>query len=123
AFLDELALPKCDPVDLTVDAGADHDGVEPLHGAEAGQINRKIGLCDCGSPHRDSRTGRHGLLSFSSRLMILALEALPAQITQPSDRYDQQNPTDDTRPRHGCSWLEGNSPHRRYNVRALGLYK
>ena len=123
AFLDELAFLERDPVDLTVDAGADHDGVEALHGAEAGQIDRKIGLFDRGSPHRDGGTGRRALLGFSLRLMILALEALPAQITQRSDRYDQQSPTDGARPRHGCSWIEGSSQHCRYNVRALALYK
>ena len=46
AFLDELAFLKRDPVDLAVDAGADHDGVEALHGAEAGQVDRKIGFLD-----------------------------------------------------------------------------
>ena len=76
-----------------IDAGADNDGVEALHGAETGQIDRKVGLFDRGRPHRNGGTGSGGLLSFSSRLMILALESLPAQIAQRSDRYDQQNPT------------------------------
>jgi len=90
----ELAFPERDPVDLAVDAGADHDGVEALHGAEAGQIDRKIGLFDRGNPHGDGGTGRPALLSVSLRLMILSLETLPAQITQRSNRYDQQSPTD-----------------------------
>src|SRR5206468_7456752 len=94
ALLDELALLKRDPVDLAVDAGADHDGVEALHGAEAGQVDRKIGLFDWGSPHRDGGTRRGTFLSVSLRLMTLALESLPAQITQRCDRYDQQSPTD-----------------------------
>ena len=46
AFLDELAFLEGDLVDLAVDAGAHHHGVEALHGAEAGQIDRKIGLLD-----------------------------------------------------------------------------
>ena len=94
AFLDELAFLKRDPVDLAVDAGADQDGVEALYGAEAGQIDRKISLLDRGNPHRDGGTGRYALLRVSLCLMIFAVESLPAQITQPSDRYDQQNPTD-----------------------------
>ena len=94
ALLDELALLKRDPVDLTVDAGADHDGVEALHGAEAGQEDRKIGLFDRGHPHGDGGSGRHALLRASLRRMIFALQSLPAQITQPGDRYDQQSPTD-----------------------------
>jgi len=65
-----------------------------LHGAEASQVDRKIGLFDRGNPHGDGGTGRHALLSFSLCLMIPALESLPAQITQRSDRYDQQSPTD-----------------------------
>jgi hypothetical protein len=28
------------------------------------------------------------------------VEALPAQVTQRADRCEQQNPTDDARPRH-----------------------
>jgi hypothetical protein len=41
-----------------------------------------------------SGTGWGSLPGFSPRLTILAVKAVPAQITQRSDRCDQQNPTD-----------------------------
>ncbi len=48
ALFDELAFLEGDLVDLAVDAGAHHDGVETLHGSEPGQIDREIGLLDRG---------------------------------------------------------------------------
>ena len=65
--LDHLAFLEGDLVDLAVDAGAHHDGVEGLHGAEAAQIDRKVGLFD-----RGVRTGTAaragGFPGFSARL-------------------------------------------------------
>ena len=46
ALLDQLALLEGDLVDLAVDAGAHHHGVEALNGPEPVQIDRKIGLLD-----------------------------------------------------------------------------
>src|SRR6476620_3203948 len=46
--INKIAFLEGDLVDLTIDAGADHDGVETLHRAEAGQVNREIGLFDRG---------------------------------------------------------------------------
>jgi hypothetical protein len=94
-----------------------------LHGAEAGQVDRKVDPFDRGGPNRDGGTVGRWLLGSSLRLMIFALETLPAQITQRCERNDQQNPTEGARPRHGGSWLEGSSWHGRYNVRALIVYK
>ena len=62
ALLDELAFLEGDLDDLAVDAGADQHGVEALHGAEAGQIDREIGLLDRRDLDRDGGTGRAPLL-------------------------------------------------------------
>ena len=58
AFLDDLAFLEGDLVDLAVDAGANQDGVEALHRAEAGQIDREIGLLDRSDLDGDGDSGR-----------------------------------------------------------------
>ena len=67
ALLDQLAFLEGDPVDLAVDAGAHHDGVEALNGAEPGQIDRKIGLLDRSDGDGDGGTGRCGASGVSLR--------------------------------------------------------
>ena len=84
AFLDELAFLEVDLVDLAVDPGADHHGVEALHGAEAGQVDRKVGLFDRGDldGDRDSPGARFWAFGLCGRLF--AVEALPAEIARPA---------------------------------------
>ncbi len=89
AFLDELAFPEVDLVDLAVDAGAHQHGIEALHGAEPGQIDRKIGLLDRGDLDRDRGAGR-GLLGS---LGVFSAKSLPAESAGSGDCGNQQNPT------------------------------
>ena len=70
ALLDELAFLEGDLVDLAVDAGANQDGVEALHGAEAGQIDREIGLLDRRDLDRDGGSGWRGLLGVGLGGMV-----------------------------------------------------
>ena len=126
AFLDELAFLEGDLVDLAVDAGAHQHGIEALHGAEAGQIDREIGLLDRGDLDGNRLCGRRFLGGLGCAA-FRAVEVLPAEIAGGGDGGDQQNPTDGARLGHAGSWVSERQvmgaskrfPRARYNMRAL----
>ena len=89
AFLDELAFLEVDLVDLAVDPGADHDGVEALNGAEPGQVDRKVGLLDRSDFHGDGGAGGGALLSVSLCRLLFTLVFIPAVIAQSGERRGQ----------------------------------
>ena len=47
-LIDQLSLLEGDLVDLAIDPGPHHNGIEALNGSEPGQVDRKIGLFDRG---------------------------------------------------------------------------
>ena len=82
ALLDLLAFLEGDLVDLAVDPGAHQHGIESLHGAEPGEIDRKIGFHD----RRDRDGNGGGLRSVAGFCALSALRgfdgvrSLPAEI-------------------------------------------
>ncbi|OIQ66533.1 hypothetical protein GALL_518950 [mine drainage metagenome] len=91
ALIDQLAFLEGNLVNLAVDTGAHHDGVERLNSAQSGQIDRKVGFLDRGDGYPD-RAGRIFRIVCRGRL-VLAVESLPAEIAQRSGGQGQQNPT------------------------------
>ena len=58
AGVDLLALGEVDLDDLAVDPALNQNAVEGLHRAQAGKINRHVGLAGQAGHHRDAWRGR-----------------------------------------------------------------
>ncbi|GAB1716540.1 MAG: hypothetical protein NTAFB05_15820 [Nitrobacter sp.] len=101
ALLDQLALLEGDPVDLAVDTGPHHDGIETLNRPESGQIDREIASfygCDADG----NRPGRRGVGFI--RAVMFAPSTSPKRVTaaRQGDHDDKGRPTKNSRPGH---WL------------------
>jgi hypothetical protein len=95
ALLDQLALLEGDPVDLTVNAGADYDGIETLNGPEPGEIDRKIVFPHGGDLDRNRARLRGGVIGA----VMLSRAVLPKRVaTRQRDHRDEGSPTENSRP-------------------------
>src|SRR5262249_42226300 len=77
------------------------------HGAEPGEVDRKIGFFDGCDLDGDRLRGRGLLCGLRA---LLAAGFLPAKIADRADNCDQQTPTDGAGPGHVRSRLIGNKP-------------